>query len=95
MTDGPAGLVRTCRPVGDVMLPALQDEVRPSAGGLLGQVPDPCVQSSPTRSESAMKTEFLPPVNKAEGEVVAGPGAPQCRHEKDGNRVKSSVARRY
>ena len=72
VTDGPAGLVRTRRPVGDVMLPALQDEVRPSAGGLLGQVPDPCVQSSPTRSESVMKTEFLPPVIKAEGEALRG-----------------------
>ena len=72
VTDGPAGLVRTRRPVGAVMLPALQDEVRPSAGGLLDQVPDPCVQSSPTRSESAMKTEFLPPVIKAEGEALRG-----------------------
>ena len=76
MTDGPAGLVRTCRPVGAVMLPALQDEVRPSAGGLLGQVPDPCVLSSPTRSESAMKTEFLPPVIKAEGEALRAGCAP-------------------
>ena len=72
VTDGPAGLVRTRRPVGDVMLPALQDEVRPSAGGLVGQVPDPCVRSSPTRSESAMNTEFLPPVIKAEGEALRG-----------------------
>ena len=72
VTDGPAGLVRTRRPVGDVMLPALQDEVRPSAGGLVGQVPDPCVRLSPTRSESAKNTEFLPPVIKAEGEALRG-----------------------
>ena len=72
VTDGPAGLVRTRRPVGDVMLPALQDEVRPSAGGLMGQIPDPCVQSSPTRNESAMNTEFLPPVIKPEGEALRG-----------------------
>ena len=76
VTDGPAGLDRTRRPVGDVMLPALQDEVRPSAGGLLGQVPDPCVRSSPTRSESAMNTEFLPPVIKAEGEALRAGCAP-------------------
>ena len=72
VTDGPAGLVRTRRPVGAEMLPALQDEVRPLAGGLLGQVPDPCVLSSPTRSESAVKKEFLPPVIKAEGEALRG-----------------------
>ena len=33
VVDGPAGLVRTRHPVGNVMLPALQDGVRPSAGG--------------------------------------------------------------
>ena len=37
VTDGPAGLVRTRRPVGAEMLPALQDGVRPLAGGLLDQ----------------------------------------------------------
>ena len=72
VTDGPAGLVRTRRPVGDVMLPALQDEVRPSAGGLMGQIPDPRVQPRPTRNESAMNTEFLPPVIKLEGEALRG-----------------------
>ena len=40
--DGPAGLVRTRHPVGNVMLPTLQDGVRPSAGGPVGQFPDPC-----------------------------------------------------
>ena len=84
VTDGPAGLVRTRRPVGDVMLPALQDEVRPSAGGLLGQVPDPCVQSSPTRSESVMKTEFLPPIIKAEGEALRGRVCPSVVIKKTG-----------
>ena len=44
VADGPAGLVRTRHPVGNVMLPALQDGVRPSAGGPVGQVPDPCLQ---------------------------------------------------
>ena len=39
--DGPAGLVRTRHPVGNVMLPTLQDGVRPSAGGPVGQFPDP------------------------------------------------------
>ena len=72
VTDGPAGLVRTLRPVGDMMLPTLQDEVRPSAGGLKGQIPDPCVQSRPTRNESAMNTEFLPPVIKPKGEALRG-----------------------
>ena len=72
VTDGPAGLVRTRRPVGDVMLPALQDEVRPSAGGLMGQIPDPCVQPRPTRNESVMNTEFLPPLIKLEGEALRG-----------------------
>ena len=91
VTDGPAGLVRTRRPVGDVMLPALQDEVRPSAGGLLGQVPDPCVQSSPTRSESAMKTEFLPPVIKAEGEALRGRVCPSVVMKKtEPSKVKCS-----
>ena len=159
VTDGPAGLVRTRRPVGDVMLPALQDEVRPSAGGLVGQVPDPCVRirsknsspvdsyqplvtgplganvsdalkeacppsvcdqvdrstrldpvgpremfslgdvakpasmgpvgrpwitgrSSPTRSESDMDTEILPPVIKTEGEVFRGRVRPSVVMEK-------------
>ena len=35
--DGPAGLVRTRHPVGNMMLPALQNGVRPSAGGPVGQ----------------------------------------------------------
>ena len=61
VTDGPAGLVRTRRPVGDVMLPALQDGVRPSAGGPVGQVPDPCVRirsknSSPVDSYQPLVT---------------------------------------
>ena len=72
VTDGPAGLVRTRRPVGDVKLPALQDEVRPSAGGLMGQIPDPHVQPRPTRNESVMNMEFLPPVIKLEGEALRG-----------------------
>ena len=72
VTDGPAGLVRTRRPVGDMMLPTLQNEVRPSAGGLMGQIPDPCVQSGPTRNESAMNMEFLPPVIKPKGEALRG-----------------------
>ena len=33
VADGPAGLVRTRHPVGNVVLHALQDGVRPSAGG--------------------------------------------------------------
>ena len=41
VVDGPAGLVRTRHPVGNVMLPALQDGVRPSAGGPVGRFPDP------------------------------------------------------
>ena len=84
VTDGPAGLVRTRRPVGDMMLPTLQDEVRPSAGGLMGQIPDPCVQSRPTRNESAMNTEFLPPVIKPKGEALRGrmrPGVDMKRTE--------------
>ena len=69
VTDGPAGLVRTRRPVGAEMLPALQDGVRPLAGGLLDQVPNPCVLSSPTGSESAVKKECLHPVITMEGEA--------------------------
>ena len=41
VVDGPAGLVRTRDPVGNVMLLALQDGVRPSAGGPVGRFPDP------------------------------------------------------
>ena len=41
------------------------------AGGLLDQVPDPCVLSSPTRSESAVK-ECLHPVITTEGEALRG-----------------------
>ena len=72
MTDGPAGLVRTRRPVGAEMLPALQDEVRPLAGGLLDQVPNPCVLSSPTGSESDVRKECLHPVIMKEGEALRG-----------------------
>ena len=91
VTDGPAGLVRTRRPVGAEMLPALQDEVRPLAGGLLGQVPDPCVLSSPTRSESAVKKEFLPPVIKAEGEALRGGMCPSVVMKKtEPSKVKCS-----
>ena len=72
VTDGPAGLVRTRRPVGAEMLPALQDGVRPLAGGLLDQVPNPCVLSSPTGSESAVKKECLHPVITMEGEALRG-----------------------
>ena len=91
VTDGPAGLVRTRRPVGAEMLPALQDEVRPLAGGLLGQVPDPCVLSSPTRSESAVKKEFLPPVIKAEGEALRGRMCPSVVMKKtEPSKVKCS-----
>ena len=43
------------------MLPALQDGVRPSAGGPVGQVPDPCVRirsknSSPVDSYQPLVT---------------------------------------
>ena len=72
VTDGPAGLVRTRRPVGAEMLPALQDGVRPLAGGLLDQVPNLCVLSSPTGSESAVKKECLHPVITMEGEALRG-----------------------
>ena len=41
VADGPAGLVRTRHPVGNVMHQALQDGVRPSAGGPVGRFPDP------------------------------------------------------
>ena len=59
--DGPAGLVRTRHPVGNVMLPALQDGVRPSAGGPVGQFPDPCFRirsknSSPDDSYQPLVT---------------------------------------
>ena len=41
VADGPAGLVRTRRPVGNDVLHAVQDEVRPSAGSPVGRFPDP------------------------------------------------------
>ena len=41
VADGPAGLDRTRRPVGNDVLHAVQDEVRPSAGGPVGRFPDP------------------------------------------------------
>ena len=72
VTDGPAGLVRTRRPVGAEMLPALQDGVRPLAGGLLDQVPNPGVLSSPTGSESDVRKECLHPVITKEGESLRG-----------------------
>ena len=61
VADGPAGLVRTRHPVGNVMLPALQDGVRPSAGGPVGQFPDPCFRirsknSSPDDSYQPLVT---------------------------------------
>ena len=61
VADGPAGLVRTRHPVANVMLPALQDGVRPSAGGPVGQFPDPCLQirsknSSPDDSYQPLVT---------------------------------------
>ena len=76
VTDGPAGLVRTRRPVGAEMLPALQDGVRPLAGGLLDQVPNPCILSNPTGSESAVKKECLHPVITMEGEALRAGYAP-------------------
>ena len=61
VADGPAGLVRTRHPVGNVMLPTLQDGVRPSAGGPVGQFPDPCFRirsknSSPDDSYQPLVT---------------------------------------
>ena len=61
VADGPAGLVRKRHPVGNVMLPALQDGVRPSAGDPVGQFPDPCLQirsknSSPDDSYQPLVT---------------------------------------
>ena len=72
VTDGPAGLVRTRRPVGAEMLPALQDGVRPLAGGLLDQVPNPGVLSCPTGSESDVRKECIHPVITKEGESLRG-----------------------
>ena len=66
VADGPAGLVRTRHPVGNVMLSALQDRVRPSAGGPVGQVPDPCVQ---------IRSKYPPPPpRRFESAVGCGPG---------------------
>ena len=61
VADGPAGLVRTRHPVGNVMFPVLQDGVRPSAGGPVGPFPDPCLQirsknSSPDDSYQPLVT---------------------------------------
>ena len=59
VADGPGGLVRTRHPVGNVMLPALQDGVRPSAGGPVGQVPDPCLQ---IRSQNSSPDDSYQPL---------------------------------
>ena len=77
VTDGPAGLVRTRRPVGAEMLPALQDGVRPLAGGLLDQVPNPGVLSCPTGSESDVRKECIHPVITKEGESLRARYAPE------------------
>ena len=66
------------------MLPALQDEVRPLAGGLLDQVPNPCVLSSPTGSESAVMKEVFASGDYDGRRSVTGPDMPQCCYENSG-----------
>ena len=57
-----AGLVRTRHPVGNVMLPALQDGVRPSASGPVGQFPDPCFR---IRSKNSSQDDSYQPLVRA------------------------------
>ena len=52
VADGPAGLVRTRRPVRNDVLHAVQDEVRPSAGGPVGRFPDPIALGANVMSAS-------------------------------------------
>ena len=59
VADGPAGLVGTRHPVGNVMLPALQDGVRPSASGPVGQFPDPSFR---IRSKNSSQDDSYQPL---------------------------------
>ena len=59
VADGPAGLVRTRHPVGNVMLPALQDGVRQSASGPVGQFPDPSFR---IRSKNSSQDDSYQPL---------------------------------
>ena len=71
--------------LGDVAKPASMGPVgRPwRTGQLVIETDEPdFVRSSPTRSESAMDTELLPPVIKAEGEVLRGRVRPSVVMEK-------------
>ena len=68
VADGPAGLVRTRHPVGNVMLPALQDGVRLSAGGPVGQFPDPRFR---IRSKNSSPDDSYQP-------LVTGPNGREC-----------------
>ena len=71
--------------LGDVAKPASMGPVgRPWRTGQLVMEPDEpdFVRSSPTRSESDMDTELLPPVIKAEGEVLRGRVRPSVVMEK-------------
>ena len=59
VADGPAGPDRTCRPVGNDVLHAVQDEVRPLAGGPVGRFPDP---SSLTYSKMSSPDDSYQPL---------------------------------
>ena len=73
VADGPAGPDRTRRPVGNDVLHAVQDEVRPSAGGPVGRFPDPDYErSTQTRSESESDTGALDSVIRTGSEVHTG-----------------------
>ena len=69
VADGPAGPDRTRCPVGNDVLHAVQDEVRPSAGGPLGRFPDPgplrySKMSSPDDSYQPLSAVSYRPVGR-------------------------------
>ena len=59
VADGPAGRDRTRRPVGNDATYAVHDVVRPSAGGPVGQFPDPCFR---IRSKSSSPDDSYQPL---------------------------------
>ena len=78
VADGPAGPDRTRRPVGNDVLYAVQDEVRPSAGGPVGRFPDPgplrySKMSSPDDSYQPLVTG---PLGANEMNALNDPGRP-------------------
>ena len=64
VADGPAGPDRTRRPVGNDVLHAVQDEVRPSAGGPEGRfpAPDPLIYSKMSSPDDSYQPLVMGPL---------------------------------